>query len=71
MVLHIDLSRRTLGDGELERLGAIFQEHCGPTPVRIRLSQERVVQLGDQFNVNLDSIMGTMRSMYGDAVTIG
>jgi hypothetical protein len=39
--------------------------------VRIRLSQERVVQLGDQFNVNLDSIMGTMRSMYGDAVTIG
>jgi DNA polymerase-3 subunit alpha len=71
MVLLIDLSRRSLEDGELERLGEMLREHSGPTPVRIRFSAERVVQLADSFNVDLDGVIGNMRAAYGDAVSIG
>ena len=68
--VHIDLPGVSLSPGDLDELRDLLREHTGPTPVQLHMG-EKALRLPDEFNVDIDRVMGRLRASYGDSVYIG
>ncbi len=68
--VHIDLPGVSLSPSDLDELRDLLREHTGPTPVQLHMG-EKALRLPDEFNVDIDRVMGRLRASYGDSVYIG
>lgn len=69
-VLHLKFTARAMTEKLIAELQAILREHPGDAPMFVHLAEDKVVQLGSEFNVNIDRAIGQLRHVFGDAVYI-
>jgi len=67
--LRIRIPASSLDERRLDRLKGILREFPGESPVFLDLGENRVLRLNDQFNVDLDKVIGHIRVAFGhDAI---
>jgi DNA polymerase-3 subunit alpha len=64
--LHLKISAQVLTESTIETLKATLLDHPGTSPVFLHLGPDNVLRLDSEFNVNLDRVIGVLRSEYGD-----
>lgn len=64
--LHLKISAQVLTESTIETLKSTLLDHPGTSPVFLHLGPDNVLRLDSEFNVNLDRVMGVLRSEYGD-----
>ena len=69
-VLHLKFVARAMTEKLIADLQAILREHPGDAPVFVHLAEDKVVQLGSEFSVNIDRAIGQLRHVFGDAAYI-
>ncbi len=68
--LHLRFNAHAITETLISDLQAVLKEHPGDAPVFLHLSEDKAVNLGAQYTVNLDRVMGQLRASFGDAATI-
>jgi len=69
--LRLRLGAAALDQARIDELKRILQEHPGGSPVLLALGQGKVLRLADEFNVDLDRVVGELRVAFGhDAVML-
>ena len=68
--VHIDLPGVSPSPEDLNELRDLLREHTGHTPVKLHIGTT-ALRLPDEFNVDIDRVMGRLRASYGDSVYIG
>jgi len=69
-VLHLKFVARAMTEKLIAELQTILREHPGDAPVFVHLAEDKVVQLGSEFSVNIDRAIGQLRHVFGDAAYI-
>jgi DNA polymerase-3 subunit alpha len=68
--VHIDMPGVSPSPEDLNELRDLLREHTGQTPVQLHIGTT-ALRLPDEFNVDIDRVMGRLRASYGDSVYIG
>ncbi|MFM8267294.1 MAG: DNA polymerase III subunit alpha [Ilumatobacteraceae bacterium] len=69
--LRLRVPATSLDERRIDQLRRILVEHPGSSPVFLHLGQGKVLRLGDDFNVDLDRVVGELRVALGhDAVVL-
>jgi DNA polymerase-3 subunit alpha len=68
--VHIDMPGVSPSPEYLNELRDLLREHTGQTPVQLHIGTT-ALRLPDEFNVDIDRVMGRLRASYGDSVYIG
>ncbi|MGA0064843.1 MAG: DNA polymerase III subunit alpha [Ilumatobacteraceae bacterium] len=67
--VHIDVSRFPLGEPEMAELRDTLQSHPGDSAVYLSFGN-KTVNLGRQFAVDVEKVIGLLRAKYGSAVSL-
>ena len=67
--VHIDVTRFPLGESEMADLRDTLQSHPGEAAVYLSFGN-KTVNLGRQFAVDVDKVIGLLRAKYGSAVSL-
>ena len=67
--VHIDVTRFPLGESEMTDLRDTLQSHPGEAAVYLAFGN-KTVNLGRQFAVDVDKVIGLLRAKYGSAVSL-
>ena len=67
--VHIDVTRFPLGESEMADLRDTLQSHPGEAAVYLAFGN-KTVNLGRQFAVDVDKVIGLLRAKYGSAVSL-
>ena len=69
--LKLRVPASSLTELKIHQIRKILREHPGPSPVYLHIGQGKVLRLSEEFNVDLDLVVGELRILLGhDAVVL-